>query len=453
MKKKRLLIYFYICLALFTLMGIAVFYLAKLNISENYNDRVDHTYNVIIQMHKLEKHLLDAETGQRGFIITRDSAYLSPYFESNGKILKVFLELDTLTAASGQQKRQLDTLKSLILTNLHLLEDNMSRMMTDTTFKEQFEKGNYYMEKIRKSMNNLKHEEVMLLNERNAHKRSNSASSKTSSYILLTIGFAACCLGSIAIVKFFNRSYTYQRQLANNLFKLKVLNKEIIDLTYASTHNLQEPMRKIQLIIDKLQHNKESDEMQFHENLQRIKLIYAEQQATNNAIVDYFDILNKTGKKEILSLKEMVHKVAARKAADHSFELTTGEIPEIYASYSQIFLLFDKLIENSIDFKNPSDKLHIDIREIPADQFIKGIPDLQSRPHFAIAISDNGSGVENIYHHKIFDLFQKIDSIQKSKGKGMGLSFAKRIMLNHNGWIMAQNNTPNGLTIILFFPK
>ena len=453
MKKKRLLIYFYICLALFTLMGLAVFYLVKLNISENYNDRVDHTYNVIIQMHKLEQHLLDAETGQRGFIITRDSAYLKPYFESHSKIMNVFLEMDTLTMASGPQRRQLDTLKSLILTNLHLLEDNMSHLMEDTAFREQFEKGNYYMEKIRESMRNLKRKEVLLLKDRNAHKRSNSASSKTISYILLTIGFAACCLGSIAILKFFNRSYKYQRQLANNLFKLKVLNKEIIDLTYASTHNLQEPMRKIQLIIDKVQHAKAYNEVEFHENLERIKLIYSEQQATNNAIVDYFDILNKTGKKEWLSLGDLIYKVAARKKTDHSFELTVGELPAIYASHPQLSLLFEKLITNAIDFRQDTRDLTIDIREIPAGDFIKKIPDLQVKEHIAIAISDNGAGIESIYHQKIFDLFQKIETGHTSKGKGMGLSFAKRIMLNHNGWIMARNNDPDGLTIILFFPK
>ncbi|MES2134417.1 MAG: hypothetical protein V4506_18870, partial [Bacteroidota bacterium] len=62
MKKKRLLIYFCICLALFVLLGVSFFYLSKLNALEKYNERVDNSYQVIIQTNMLEQNLLNAET-------------------------------------------------------------------------------------------------------------------------------------------------------------------------------------------------------------------------------------------------------------------------------------------------------------------------------------------------------------------------------------------------------
>lgn len=257
MRKKRLLIYFCICMALFVLLGVAFFYLSRLNALENYSARVDHSYRVILQMGKLEKKLLDAETGQRGFIITSDSIFLEPYFESHEEILHIFQELDTLTNDNPEQQLHLDTLKALIMTTTLLLKENMSDFAEKDLFTEQFEKGRYYMQKIRRSMENLKRSEISLLTTHDNHKRLNSSSSKTSSYILLIIAFGACCMGAIGIVKYFNQSQRYQFRLNDTIHRLKVLNKEILDLTFASSHNLQEPMRKIQLIIDKIEHSKD----------------------------------------------------------------------------------------------------------------------------------------------------------------------------------------------------
>ena len=79
MEKKRLLIYFCICLALLTLLGVSFFYLRKLNALEKNSARVDHSYQIIIQTNLLEQNLLNAETSQRGYLITENPAFLESY--------------------------------------------------------------------------------------------------------------------------------------------------------------------------------------------------------------------------------------------------------------------------------------------------------------------------------------------------------------------------------------
>jgi signal transduction histidine kinase len=69
-----------------------------------------------------------------------------------------------------------------------------------------------------------------------------------------------------------------------------------------------------------------------------------------------------------------------------------------------------------------------------------------------IAVKDNGPGIERIYHEKVFDLFQQLPD-NASKSKGMGLSICKRIMLNHNSWIMIDPDHTEGTRLLLFFPK
>lgn len=454
MRKKRLLIYSCICLALFVLLGVAFFYLSKLNDLENYSTRVDHSYSVILQMGKLEKKLLDAETGQRGFIITKDSVFLEPYSESHKEIIGIFQKLDTLTSDNPEQQLHLDTLKALIMTTTSLLAENMSGNTDPERFADQFEKGRYYMDKIRRSMNNLKRTEINLLTKHDSKKRINSSSSKTSSYVLLIIAFAACCMGAVGIVKYFNQSHRYQIRLNDTIYKLKVLNKEILDLTFASSHNLQEPMRKIQLIIDKIEHTRESGPPPF-EDLARIKQIYAEQQATNNVIVDYYDILNTSTQKETVQLDRLVKELIDLHGWDKEMRIHVGPLPKVAVDPYQARLLFSNLLRNVIHFNPGREDLKVEISEVPIAPYNDSILEIEGRNYTAIAITDNGKGVPASLHKKIFELFQKIEDQGTSnpERKGMGLSFSKRIMLNHNGWILAKDSTSGGLMIVLFFPN
>lgn len=441
-------------MALFVLLGVAFFYLSKLNALENYSSRVDHSYRVILQMGKLEKKILDAETGQRGFIITKDSIFLEPYSRSHKEILGIFQELDTLTQDNPEQQLHLDTLKALIMTTTSLLAENMTGYTHPEVFTEQFEKGRYYMDKIRKSMDNLKRSEINLLAKHDNNKKLNSSSSKTSSYILLIIAFGACCMGAIGIVKYFNESQRYQFRLNDTIYRLKVLNKEILDLTFASSHNLQEPMRKIQLIIDKIENTQQS-EAQILEGLARIKQIYAEQQVTNNVIVDYYDILNTSTQKERLDFNTLIKELSQYHGWNNELDIEVGPLPKIAADPYQVKMLLSHLIRNVIQFNPGKPDLRLTIREVPVTPFLDTILEIEGRQYTVLEVSDNGKGVDRSLHKKIFELFQKIETPGESnpERKGMGLSFSKRIMLNHNGWIVAKTNDSGGLTIYLFFPS
>ena len=92
MNKHRILIYSSFLISIFTLLGFALFYLARLNSLEDYRNQIDHSYRIILQIGKLKENMLNAETGQRGFIITQDSAFLKPYTESHQNINNIFLD-------------------------------------------------------------------------------------------------------------------------------------------------------------------------------------------------------------------------------------------------------------------------------------------------------------------------------------------------------------------------
>lgn len=451
MKKKRVLIYFSICLALFVLLGVSFFYLSKLNALEKYNDRVDNSYQVIIETNQLEQNLLNAETGQRGYLLTRDPVFLENYLNELKGIPGIFLELDHLTGDNYSQQKNLDTLKDIINLQLKLLKSNLNVNLEDTMMMNRFNESNIYMNRIRHIIDHIKENESQLLARRTEFKQINHKESKRSSVLSLMISFGLCCVAAIAIITFFNRSEVHRFNLEAKVRELNVLNKEVKDLTLASTHNLQEPMRKIQVMIDRLQHLKDKDSNQLQEQINRIRQIYNQQQEINNNIVNYYQILSDKGTRKSIELNTWLNELIRENSWEKAFVLKTGQLKTIEADPQQLGLLFTHVIGNSIRFTHPDRPLAIEIKG--SDHFVKEGSYLsrEQKQYYKVSISDNGKGISEEYHQKMFQLFQKIEEVEQPN-TGMGLSFSKRIMLNHNGWVSAHHNSPHGLTIDLFFP-
>ena len=454
MNKQRVLIYTGFLISILTLLGFALFYLTRLNSLEDYRNRIEHSYRIILQIGKLKENILNTETGQRGFLITHDSVFLKPYSDSHQNINSIFQELDSLTRSSKEQQKHLDTLKALIQTTSILLKENLSNDKTPAEFASEFEKGRYYMDKIRESMNKLKENEVALLIQHDVKRQSTYNSSTFSSYVILCIAFLACLVGAIVIVYYFNKNLQYQKKLNENIYQLESLNKEIISLSFASAHNLQEPTRKIQILIDKLEYEKDPSQEMISDIFSKIKRIFAKKQETNKLIIDYYGILNRDVEKTNIVLKPFVEALILEKNWQHKALIQIAELPNIDADPAQVSRLFANLIENCITFNHDQYDLKIEISEIPFTSISNvNLPNIHEGFQI-ICIADNGVGVPEELHDKIFELFQKTDDRTELESKpGMGLSFSKRIMLNHNGWIEAHNNDPKGFKIYLFFPK
>lgn len=449
MKKKRLVIYFCICLALSILIGISLFYIRKLNALEIFNREVDHSYEVIIQTNQLEKKLLNAEAGQRGFLLTQDPEFLESYLAEIKDIPDIFLKLDYLTSDNYRQQKNLDTLQGVINEQLSFLKSNIGGDFDDTLALSQFNKSNMHMNKIRDVIDNMKKSEAYRLAERNIDKVRNTRDSRQSSFLSLVIAFALVCIAAITIIWFFNKNEIYRQELEDKLHKLTELNGEIKELTIASAHNLQEPMRKVQIIIDRLQHMAGAANPAMDEQLNKVKEIYNKQQVTNNTIINYYDILSGDAKKENVDLAALVLALQTKNNWQHTFALHMKPLAAVEANAAHMALLFEKIIDNSIRFRHPDRPLEIHIGEASDAES----PVTKNNAYYAIAISDNGTGVEQQYLTKIFGLFQKLEETGDLAQSGMGLSFGKRIMKNHNGLISATQNSPYGLNVILFFPK
>ncbi len=234
--------------------------------------------------------------------------------------------------------------------------------------------------------------------------------------------------------------------------KLEHSNSELQDFAYISSHDLQEPLRKIQAFGDRLM-QKESANLS-GEGVDHLQRILNAASRMQNLINDLLRLSRLTSKlepfieidlNEILAhVKEDIEVLIEKNQA----EIIAEELPKIKADPTQIRQLFQNLISNSIKFSHPDKKPLIKITSsIFEEENYQGEKEIYVR----ILFEDNGIGFDEKYLEKIFTVFQKLHG-QKYEGSGIGLAICKKIVSRHNGNIEAKSVLNNGATFIVTLP-
>ncbi len=228
---------------------------------------------------------------------------------------------------------------------------------------------------------------------------------------------------------------------------LKETNAELENFAYISSHDLQEPLRKIQSFGDRLQ-TKEAAVLSIEgkDYLTRMLNAASRMQLLINDLLrfsrlssvnqSYVNVdLNKLAV-EVLSDMEVT---IASCRAHIQIEL----LPEIFGEPTQIRQVFQNLIGNAIKFRrdNVEPIVHISSRNIVRD----GVELIE------LCFEDNGTGFEEKYAEKIFGIFQRLDGA-KFQGTGIGLTICKKIMTRHGGTIVAKSRLGKGSTFFVTFP-
>lgn len=152
------------------MIGVGVSSKLSMNRVVESSDWVKHTYQVIGDIHKLEKALVDAETGQRGFIFTGEESFLEPYTNAVETIEEHFVDLKRLTADNPNQQVRLEEINGLIDRKLAELAQTISLKQTqqeDALMALVLSKeGKDIMDSIRALTEEMKAEEETLLQQR-----------------------------------------------------------------------------------------------------------------------------------------------------------------------------------------------------------------------------------------------------------------------------------------------
>ncbi|WP_046746026.1 ATP-binding protein [Kordia zhangzhouensis] len=235
---------------------------------------------------------------------------------------------------------------------------------------------------------------------------------------------------------------------------LKETNAELENINWISTHDLQEPLRKIRMMASTLltKEDKNSLSEKVVHKIERMQNSAERMQTLISDILKYTKTNVDTPELEVVDLNEVMlqlSKEIADTLADADATLKIGKLPKIKGIPFLLKQLFLNTIYNSLKFRNPKRAPHISIQEMEDEN--DNI--LQSGSYHLIEVTDNGIGFKNEYKEKIFKIFSRLNSKSDYDGSGIGLALCKKIMTKHQGVISADGEENVGASIRLYFPK
>ena len=233
-------------------------------------------------------------------------------------------------------------------------------------------------------------------------------------------------------------------------------NRELEQFAYVTSHDLQEPLRKIQIYGGMLARTEDLPP----QSLGYIEKIDSSAQRMTGLIRELLEYarLSKTNDQfRKVDLNEIMLQVLAdfelligQKDADVQF----SELATIQAIPLQINQLFYNLIGNALKFAKKEGPVKIDIQgEKISSQDIKQYPTLDpSKTYYQVTFTDNGIGFDQAYAEKIFSIFQRLNQRTEYGGYGIGLALCNRVALNHKGLIFAKGSPGEGAAFTVILP-
>lgn len=243
-----------------------------------------------------------------------------------------------------------------------------------------------------------------------------------------------------------------QRELARVLTET---NAELENINWISTHDLQEPLRKIQMMSSFILLEEEKEIPQdVYEKVLRMNKSAERMQVLVKDILKYTRLNYSQEAFENISLAALLEEVVKETGDSmHAAEasLAVGRLPEVKGVSFLLKQLFANLIYNSLKFAHPERKPRLAIGLLEKE----GIPELlgKTEDYQVILYSDNGIGFEKNFNESVFNIFTRLHNTVEYQGSGIGLALCKKIMKTHKGFIRADGKPGEGADFYIGFPK
>ncbi|WP_121353523.1 PAS domain-containing protein [Flavisolibacter nicotianae] len=238
--------------------------------------------------------------------------------------------------------------------------------------------------------------------------------------------------------------------------QLLAINDELQQFAYVSSHDLQEPLRKIRLYASLLSQSIEK-EGGANTHLQKINASAERMSSLIHSLLEYSRTTNATPRFEELDLNDLLKTILTdyellieQKGA--TFEI--GTLPVIEGVSLQMNQLFFNLIGNALKFTKRGVYPLIKISAEPlAEESKKRLTDLKPEKDYTIiTIQDNGIGFDQAFASKIFTVFQRLNDRSSFGGYGIGLALCKKVVQAHKGLIFAEGELKKGAKFTVVLP-
>jgi signal transduction histidine kinase len=420
---------------------------------------VTQSYNVINKLEELRGEVTEAETGVRGYIITRDPRFLAPYDSAIAKIPTLYEDLKALTEDNEQQYKELATFMAIIKERLSYLQTGLiafrrNGLTVTDSMRLSREPAKRIMDTIRVIETRMQAQEEQMMRARKEALSGFFNSTKIIAMISLAVAFITLFYSLIIFNKenkakelAIERALRYSVDLEAKIAELKEANHELEELKslekFTATgriartiaHEVRNPLTNISLAAEQLhessQANGDSTVLldMISRNASRINQLVAELlNATRFAHLEY----------EVTDAKKLMDEIL--ELAKDRIDLKHIRVEKRYSPQPCRINVDAEKMKLAL--------LNIVVNAIEAMESQTGVLTLETRKEgrkCVIEIGDNGEGMTEEILRNLFEPY----FTAKANGNGLGLTNTQNIVYNHKGIIKVQSKPGQGSVFII----
>lgn len=449
------------------LLVIATMLYIQVNDLVDANKMVNHTNEMQVKLAEVLTYAKDAETAQRGYLLTKDSLFLQPYPTAFTNANNTITKLRELTKDSKEQKANLEKLDSLMQVRFDLVNTIIKTFSSDTSAidkRQTLLREKSLMDSIRRHANKMSLIETRQSGTKLNEQRRHALLAPVVTVVLIFITLGVLGLAYYRIIldlrrseNFLQQLQTLNKELIEKNRQLQETNEELDSFNYISSHDLQEPVRKIRTFISMIEEtNSENISEKTRHIFQRMEVSAIRIQELLQDLLSYSQIskngqeftevdLNTVFQKVKSKFKEIIQRSDAR--------IIVATLPFIKGNAFQLEQLFEQLMSNALKYRKKTIAPEIIIEsELVSKNELVDHREFTSETYHEITFRDNGMGFEEGYEHKIFELFAQLNPDEENPGTGIGLTICKKIVQNHNGFIKAEGKPGTGASFYIYLP-
>jgi PAS domain S-box-containing protein len=260
----------------------------------------------------------------------------------------------------------------------------------------------------------------------------------------LPIMVDAQIVGVFGIAKDVSERHQTQQELQATLLELERSNKELQEFAFVASHDLQEPLRKIQAFSERLASRNTALGDEDRDYLQRMNSAAARMQALIVDLLNYSRVNTRGQPLQPLDLNQLLGEVLGDMEAtieqSHA-RIEYPQLPAVLGDPSQLRQVLQNLLSNALKFQPPGNQ-----------PLIRLYVEAQDGAHWTLCIADNGIGFDEKYLDRIFNPFQRLHGREAYAGTGIGLAIVKKIVERHGARITASSSPGQGSVFRITFP-
>lgn len=429
-----------------------------------YSERVDHSQQVLNKIHEMEKSMYEVTYYGRGYLIISDEKNRSMMVDKLKEVPVKEKELQLLIKDNEAQSLKFNVLAKALAkfsTRVRTFSKENPKEFTPEKVSSILANGSSLTSDVIGLLNDMASIENKLMTNRMQSRNNYKQQIFRFNWVVMCVALVFLISAFILLERELKRNKAYKIELEYKVDNLNRSNSELEQFAYVASHDLQEPLRKIRSFTDLLLARCTELAPESIMMLDKVDKSANRMQLLIDDLLSFSRLIDTTKTARQVDLNTILMEVKSNLSEairERSARISHEMLPIITGYESQMAQLFQNLISNSLKYSKEgyAPSIAITCREVLGND-IPDVLDIKLSQgynlFYCITFADNGIGFKKEYAERIFIIFRRLHGQEKFQGSGIGLAICRKVVANHNGYIIAEGEEGQGAKFYIYLPK